>query len=491
MIKNYLAAAYPAVAIASADEDRTIAAVVADGNKHAVWYIAAVGGLKDARAGMKVLEPGMGYTQALAKVAGADDTILIILDYRHIVSNAGAYRALRNIFADLKKRGSMVVLVGPCWNLPPEIEHDCPVINAPLPTRGELAGALLTVVQDANLQAPNAEVTQAILDAASGLTLGQAESAMSLSYAEKGHVFADRVLSEKLKLIKQSGKLELAMPADSSDLGGLGALRTYIKDELIPKLRHPVLAVRGLLFVGVPGTGKSLASRVLGSLVNWPVLRCDVASLKGSLVGQSEANMRAALQLAEAVSPCVLFFDEIEKAVGGYASSAQSDSGVTLGMVGLLLSWLQEHKSSIITVATCNDYAKLPAELTRAGRFDQRFFVDLPTTAERQEIASIHLKKLGCNGCDENFELPEIIASISDGWTGAEIEQLVKSAARRADAGITDALIRTCAADIKPLSRVRAAEIASLREWGRAQLKVANTPEVEIKSTRKLRERVN
>lgn len=486
MIKSYLAAAYPAVAIASADEERTIAAVVADGNKHAVWCIAAVGGLKDARAGMKVLEPGMGYPQALAKVAGADDTILIILDYRHIVANAGAYRSLRNIFPDLKKRGSMVVLVGPSWNLPPEIEHDCPVIHAPLPTREELALALLTVVHDANLLPPNKEATQAILDAASGLTLGQAESAMSLSYAEKGHVFADRVLSEKLKLIKQSGKLELAMPAGSSDLGGLGSLRAYINDELIPSLRDPVLAVRGILMVGVPGTGKSLASRVLGSLVNWPVLRCDIASLKGSLVGQSEANMRAALQLAEAVSPCVLFLDEVEKAVGGYASSAQSDSGVTLGMVGLLLGWLQEHKAQIITVATCNDYAKLPAELTRAGRFDERFFVDLPSRAEREQISEIHLEKLGCVGDRDIFSLH--IAALSEGWTGAEIEQLCKSAARRGLRHLSEDLIQTCAADIKPLSRVRAAEIASLREWGRAQLRVANTAEVEIKIGRKLRQ---
>lgn len=196
--------------------------------------------------------------------------------------------------------------------------------------------------------------------------------------------------------------------------------------------------------------------------------------------------MRAALQLAEAVSPCVLFLDEVEKAVGGYASSAQSDSGVTLGMVGLLLGWLQEHKAQIITVATCNDYAKLPAELTRAGRFDERFFVDLPSRAEREQISEIHLEKLGCVGDRDIFSLH--IAALSEGWTGAEIEQLCKSAARRGLRHLSEDLIQTCAADIKPLSRVRAAEIASLREWGRAQLRVANTAEVEIKIGRKLRQ---
>ncbi len=191
-------------------------------------------------------------------------------------------------------------------------------------------------------------------------------------------------------------------------------------------------------------------------------------------------------------SPCLLATvrGTREKAVGGYASSAQTDSGVTLGMLGALLTWLQEHNSPILTMATCNDYAKLPAELTRAGRFDERFFVDLPSKSERESIAEIHLRHFGC----ENIKIDPIkhtsisleIADLTEGFTGAEIEQLIRSVARRTERRITmDAVLETLP-QIKPISRVRAEEISKLREWGKAQLRIANTPEAE-KTGRKVR----
>jgi SpoVK/Ycf46/Vps4 family AAA+-type ATPase len=276
-----------------------------------------------------------------------------------------------------------------------------------------------------------------------------------------------------MKLVRQSGALEVSEPASADSLGGLGALREYVQSEVVPSMGDADLSVRGFMLVGVPGTGKSLAARVLGSILGWPVLRCDVSALKGSLVGQSEQQMRSALRLAEAVSPCVLYLDEIEKAVGGFASSAKSDGGTTLGMVGALLTWLQEHRKQIITVATCNDYSALPAELTRAGRFDERFFVDLPSAQERKEIAAVHLARF--NVTDE--AIADAVADITQEWTGAEIEQLVRSAARRTRRKITPAALQEAAADIKPLSKVRAHEITQLREWGKANLRAANTSE--------------
>jgi hypothetical protein len=469
-IKSYSAAAYPAVAIATPDEDRAIAQILADfADRAAIWTIAAVGGLRDARTRATIDERAQ-YPQAFARAAGQDDALLLVLDYQHVIRNAGAYRQLRQAFPALKARGSMVVLLAPSWAMPEELRHDIPVLQASLPARAELGASLRVCAESAGVQVAD---PAPILDSASGLTLAEAENSFALAYAESGSFDAARVLTEKLKLVRQSGQLEIALPAASADLGGLGGLRDYISGEVIPSMRDDALRVRGLLLVGVPGTGKSLAARVAGSLLGWPVLRCDMASLKGSLVGQSEGNMRAALKLAEAVSPCVLYMDEVEKAVGGYASSAQTDSGVTLGMVGALLTWLQEHQSPILTIATCNDYAKLPAELTRAGRFDERFFVDLPSAAERDEIAEIHLRRFGCAGNGFAGD----IAGLSDQWTGAEIEQLVKSAARMTGRHITGEALRAAAASIKPISRVRAGEIAQLREWGRAQLRIANTPQ--------------
>jgi hypothetical protein len=479
-LKSYSAAAYAAVAIATPDEDRAISQVLADFPDRQIWTIAAVGGLRDART-RAVVDERAQYPQALARVAGADDAVLIVLDYQHLIRNAAAYRQLRLSFPACKARGSLVVLVAPSWPMPAELQHDIPVLEMALPARAELASALAVCAKSAEMQVSDADAAP-ILDAAAGLTMGEAENSFALSYAEKGSFDPGRVLQEKLKLVRASGTLEIALPASVSDLGGLGGLREYFQHEVIPSMRDDFLRVRGLLLVGVPGTGKSLSARVAGSLLGWPVLRCDVASLKGSLVGQSEGNMRAALKLAEAVSPCVLYLDELEKAVAGHASSGATDSGVSAGMLQLLLSWLQEHQSAVLTIGTCNDYSKLPSELTRAGRFDERFFVDLPSAQERVEIAAIHLAKFGCDP-----GLAAHVAELSAEWTGAEIEQLVRSAARRCNRAPKAADLTGISKEIKPISRVRGDEISRLREWGKAQLRIANTPELgPVRSGRRL-----
>lgn len=470
-LKAYSAAAYPAVAVSTPDEERVTAQIIRDfPDMKAIWILAACGGLRDARTGATV--ENAQYPQAIVKAANQQDTILILLDYQHVIRNASGYRQLRLAFPALKANGSIVILLAPSWQLPEEIKHDVPVIESSLPSRQELAASLKVCSESVE-----ASITdeKPILDSASGLTLAEAENAFALAYAEKKSFDPARILQEKLKLVRQSGQLEIALPADSADLGGLQGLREYVEAEVIPSLRDESLRVRGMLLLGIPGTGKSLFARVMGSLLQWPVLRCDMSSLKGSLVGQSEGNMRAALKLAEAVSPCILYMDEIEKAVAGHQSSGQTDSGVSSGMLGILLTWLQEHKSPIIVIATCNRYETLPAELTRAGRIDERWFVDLPTKSERQEIAAIHLRKFGV----ETDGRAEVIADLSDGWTGAEIEQLVKSAARRHERKPTAEQLTAVSKEIKPISKVRADEIQKLRDWGKAQLRIANTQELQ------------
>ncbi len=307
-LKSYSAAAYPAVAVSTPDEDRIIAQVVRDfPYMKNIWIIAAVGGLRDARANT-VIDDRLQFPGAFAKVANSEDSILIVCDYQHQVKNAGAYRQLRLAFPSLKARGSMIVLIAPSWSLPEELKHDIPVLESRLPSRAELEASLKVCADSVGVTVAD---PAPILDSASGLTLAEAENSFALAFAEKRSFDPERILSEKLKLVRQSGQLEIALPAKSEDLGGLDALREYISAEVIPSMRDDSLRVRGLLLVGVPGTGKSLAARVTGSLLGWPVLRCDVASLKGSLVGQSEQNMRSALKLAEAVSPCVLYLDEV------------------------------------------------------------------------------------------------------------------------------------------------------------------------------------
>jgi SpoVK/Ycf46/Vps4 family AAA+-type ATPase len=405
----------------------------------------------------------------------------MVLDYQHIIRNAGAYRALKNAFSSLKDLGSMLVLVAPAWQLPVELQHDLPIMQFDLPTREQLQMALHTVAESASITL-NGD-TDKLLDAAAGLSLQEAENAFALSLIKDRKLLPATVESEKMKLVKSSGYLEVHTPMPESSIGGLSELRSYLKTEVVPNRHDDLLRVKGLVLIGIPGTGKSLAAKVAGSITQWPVIRLDVSALKGSLVGQTEANTRNALRLVEAIAPCVLWIDEIEKGLGGHASSAQSDGGTTLGMVGILLIWLQEHNAPILTIATCNDYSKLPTELTRAGRIDERFFVDLPTNTERYEISQVHMAKYSGSVhpylCDE-------ISTMTKGYTGAEIEQLIKSAARRTKRNITLESLKQSAQEIKPISKTKEQEIAALRDWAKGNIRFANTPEVKATETRNI-----
>ncbi len=469
---HYKRAAFPAVAVETAEDERFLRNVLAIKDAP-VFSISAIGGLRDCRSG-EVVNKQAQFPQAFAYAAANPGVVLVVYDFQHVARNPGAYRSLKDCFPALKDGGSLVVLVAPAWALPAELAHDVPVLQFDLPTREHLSRALQVVADGAGVQVAN---EAALLDAAAGLSLAEAENAFALSLVQDRALIPATVEREKMRLVRSSGYLEVSPVADPASVGGLDGLKSYIRDEVMPSKGNALLRVRGLLLVGVPGTGKSLASRAVGAMLGWPVVRMDVGSLKGSLVGQSEGNMRAALKLADAVAPCVLWLDEIEKGVGGHASSAQSDGGTTLGMVGQLLTWLQEHQSPVIVVATCNDYSKLPAELTRAGRFDERFFVDLPTDAERAEIAAVHLSKYA--GAADALVVAAVVDA-SRAWTGAEIEQCCKSAARRAAGrSVSPADVTAAAADIRPISRVKEAEITALRDWAKGVLRPANSATVK------------
>jgi SpoVK/Ycf46/Vps4 family AAA+-type ATPase len=307
------------------------------------------------------------------------------------------------------------------------------------------------------------------------LTLEQAENVFALSAGESfSRVLVER---EKMRLIR-SEYMSVEKPRDVSVLAGLGQLKSYITDEVLPARDDEQLQVRGICLIGVPGTGKSLSARVMAGLLEWPLVRFDISAAKGSLVGQSESNIRKALATADAISPCVLWLDEIEKAVGGHASSAATDGGTTLAMVGTLLTWMQEHTSPVLVIATCNDYAKLPPEMTRAGRFDEKFFLDLPSSKEREGIATVHLKALSCE-----VGWADAIASMAEDWTGAEIEQLIKSTARQTKRKLSLEMLEKCKEQIIPISKT--ASIKTLREWAAINLRRANDLEEVPTATRK------
>ena len=476
MLKHYSDSGYPAVCVETYEETRLIRAILQMFPNQPVSSVDASQTLTDHRTG-KQKRP-VSFPDAFKATSETDDAILIAFDFRHIVNNAGAYRPLLTALPSAKRKHALIVLISPTWTLPEELRHEVPILQIPLPTPAELGHPLSLIEESVNKARQDAGKEQisipapardALTSAARGLTLSEAENAFALSLVMNGDFQPKPVEREKMRLVR-SECMTVESPADPALLGGLDRLKEYIQQEVIPAQLLPDLQVRGLMFIGVPGTGKSLAAKVLAALLGWPIARLDAAAAKGSLLGQSEANIRAALRTADAIAPCVLWLDEIEKAVGGYASSSQTDGGTTLAMVGTLLTWMQEHTSPVMVVATCNDYAKLPPELTRAGRFDERFFLDLPTDAERIQIAAIHLARLKCT-----TSVAPTIAKMTPDWTGAEIEQLIKSTARRTARKLTEETLTTCAAEIKPISK--SANIQDLRKWAEENLRRANAGE--------------
>ena len=279
----------------------------------------------------------------------------------------------------------------------------------------------------------------------------------------------------KDKLFSDINGLEkIEVSSDIADVGGLGGLKNWLndkkklqvsekRDELTKRGLNPP---RGILLVGVPGCGKSLSAKAVASYWNLPLYRLDFATVQGQYVGQSEQQLKEAFQTAERVSPCVLWIDEIEKGLSGGGSDS---SGVTTRMIGQFLFWMQECKKMVFVVATANDVSELPSELLRRGRFDELFFIDLPSEEERKDIINLYLKKYLNSSVDENT-LKELI-EITDGFTGADLESSIRDVAYRViandDIKFTSELIINALKNVIPLSKTSPEKIEYIRDWGR------------------------
>ena len=372
----------------------------------------------------------------------------------------------------------VVVLSTPMPGLPIDLRKEIPTIELDLPSVADLS----VVLDDAAAAlGVRASADEALLDAARGLTVMEARLAFGKAAAELGrldHGAVPLVSREKERIIKQSEVLEY-YPTDASmaDVGGLDELKEWLDRRgraFGAGARDFGLdAPKGVLLLGVQGCGKSLLAKAIAATWQFPLLRFDMGKVFGGIVGQSEGNIRTALQVAQALAPCVLWIDEIEKGLAGMGSSDQTDGGTTARVVGTLLTWMQEKTDPVFVVATANRIDMLPPELLRKGRFDEIFFVDLPTRAVREEILSIHLKKKRRDPND--FALADL-AKQSTGFSGAELEEAVREGLYDAFAEgrelksehIAKALDKTF-----PLSRTMRDQIDSLRQWAKVRARFA------------------
>jgi len=276
-------------------------------------------------------------------------------------------------------------------------------------------------------------------------------------------------------------------------VGGLDVLKDWLKKRAKSFTQEArdfgLPAPKGILLLGIPGCGKSLSAKAIGHQWQVPLLRLDVGRVFAGLVGQSEENMRKAIKTAEAVAPCVLWLDELEKGFSGTQSSGSTDGGTTSRVFASFITWLQEKQSSVFVIATANNVHMLPPELLRKGRFDEIFFVDLPTADERKKIAHIHISKK--NRDADTFDLDKIVAA-TQGFSGSEIEQGIISALYDAfEDGVdidTDRVVKSCQ-EIIPLSYTMKEGIDSMRDWSKSRARAASTvtsDEVDAAAARQL-----
>ena len=388
---------------------------------------------------------------ALGALAMPDSTAILVLRNAHrFLSSAEIMQALDTQLTAGKQSRTFVVVLAPVVQIPIELEKQFVVLDHELPGRDQIAAIARGVATEPG-ELPDGETLDAVLDAAAGLTRVEAENAFSLSLVRHGRLAPSVLWEIKAGMLKKSGLLTLHRGGEMfGDLGGLDALKSFCSRALRPA-RPAGVRARGVLLLGPPGSGKSAFAKALGAETGRPTLILDVGALLGSLVGQSEANIRQALRQIDAMSPCVAMLDEVEKALSGVASSGQTDSGVSARMFASFLGWLNDHESDAFVVCTANDVSKLPPEFARAERFDGTFFLDLPAAREKEAIWAMYLDRYDL---DADQRRPR-----DADFTGAEIKSCCRLAA------LLDIPLIDAAQHIVPVAVTAGESVERLRSW--------------------------
>lgn len=412
------------------------------------------------------------------------DGVFLLKDFVQHLTNPKIIREFRELVQELGRSRSMIVLVAPTISLPLELEHAAINYTVSLPNRDQLRSTVVSVLNEFSTNRGQNAVKiklspsegDTLLNAMMGMTLKQARQAIAYCLMDDQVLDASdipKVLERKALSLRDGGILDFYPAQDSPyELGGFEKLKEYLAQAKMGYsdeaknlgLKPP----QGILIVGVPGCGKSLSVKVIAKMWGMPLLKLDGGRLLDKYIGESEKNFRKAILSAEAMAPSILWIDEIEK-IFSFSGGSDSEGGVSQRILGSFLTWLQEKEKPVFVVATANDIDRMPPELLRKGRFDEVFFVDLPSLNERHEIFKIHLKLKRQN--EKDFEM-RTLAQSTEGFSGAEIEQVVTRAALvslHKKSNLSTELILTQVKAMIPLSVSRAEEISALREKGLKQ----------------------
>jgi hypothetical protein len=489
-IEVHLRAHFPLVCLQTYEEERALASLrrvreaMAERRAIELFVWSATTGLCD-RDGQPVGGPGGSQSRGDPLLAlehvfrGPDEAIYVFLDmHRHFTPVV--VRLIRDAIWTVKRARKSLVFVGPSPVIPEELAADATLLFYPPPELPELERLVEDTAADAGCPAPEGPLKETLARALLGLTGREAERVLRRGILSRGALdasVAEAVLVDKEQTVRKEGVLEFCRPTVGfGDVGGLTGLKTWFgkrRQAFDPAgRRFGLRPPRGVVLVGVPGCGKSLTATALAADWQVPLLRLDLGRVYASLLGESEGRLRRALATAEAVSPCILWIDELEKAFSGLGQAR--DSGVAKRLFGTFLTWLEDRQAAVFVAATANDIQRLPPEFTRKGRFDEVFFVGLPGADERAGIFRIHLARRQRDPV--RFDLAALAAA-SAGYSGAEIEAAVVAGLYRAFAEdareLTDGDIRAALAESPPLSKARAGELEYLQQWAAGNARAA------------------
>lgn len=481
-IKTLVLSFHPVIVIETVEEERVASLLlsVAAQLKMPLFEWSMTRGLTRAEDSAAINRMTANPLPLLQHVAGLSIAAIFFLkDFSRHLTEAAVARQFRDLAEQFSKARSTMVLTGATVELPPDIEPLAVRYQLQLPDREEMEKTFNAVIQSLGKSVMRdvqltPEEREAFMGALCGLTLNQARQAIAAAVLNDGRLTGDDiqvVLQRKAQMIREGGLLEYYPVEDNTyQLGGFANLKTWLERERMGFSQEAhnlnLGAPRGILIVGVPGCGKSLAAKAIAREWRLPLLKLDAGRLLDKFIGESEKNFRKAIAMAESMAPVVLWIDEIEKGIVA-TGGGEADAGLSRRLFGAFLTWLQEKRQEVFVVATANDLSLLPPELLRKGRFDEIFFVDLPDPQEREEILKIHLTLRKQDPAQ--FDLAQIVTAC-DGFSGAEIEQAVVAGLYRAlsskRALNTDLLLEEIRHTI-PLSVTRREDIAHLREIAR------------------------
>ncbi|HEY9698988.1 MAG TPA: AAA family ATPase [Trichocoleus sp.] len=478
-----LRARYPIIYVPTREEERVEAAIVQSakqqGNRSVyIWDFVDgyQGNPNDSGFGKRNPLQALEFVEKLSATVAA---IFVLRDFHRFLDDVSVARKLRNLARLLKSQPKNIVILSPQIAIPEDLGEVLTIQEFPLPSTAEIQTELERLL-GATGQNLEARTLDEIVRSCQGLSMERIRRVLAKAIATHGSIQPDDVeliLEEKRQTIRQTQILDFYPAAEKiSDIGGLDNL----KDWLLRRggafterarqygLPHP----RGLLLVGIQGTGKSLTAKAIAHHWHLPLLRLDVGRLFGGLVGESESRTRQMIQVAEALAPCVLWIDEIDKAFAGL--DGRGDSGTTSRVFGTFITWLAEKTSPVFVVATANNIQALPPEMLRRGRFDEIFFVGLPSQEERRAIFAVHLSRLRPHNL-QSYDLDRLAYETPD-FSGAEIEQMLTEAMHLGfsqNRDFTTEDILEAASQIIPLARTAQDQIRMLQNWaadGRVRL---------------------